>query len=662
MRMKKNTKFIAACAVFCAFLICATLTPAQTNPTVRIVLPERFRVLTGQFFDLRIEAEGVAGLRGQLRMSVENENGRRENFSVAGATEITSDNDNNPNTLDRAFTYRKVSFDSPGIKTIQAILSDGRRSYGFTTQISVQDFDLAGQKNIVLYIGDAMGQAYRDSSRIVSQSTGNRFREGFFDELQEMDKMPVTGTYMTYALDQIVPDSANSGTAWSSGNKTIDGALNVLPDNNDFRINAANIQGTKQFALDNPRIETLWQYLRRRYNYRTGIVTTSDVTDATPAAQGAHTITRGLGYDIARQYVDGTINPGLQFDVIMGGGLERFTARTAANSGDTRNLVTELQAAGYTYLQNRAELNALNSNNAPARVLGLFRTGNMNVAYDKLGLARPADEPAPNFGGFTNQPFLDEMTDKAIAALSRNNAPFVLMVEGSSIDKQSHPNHAAGQLWDNIELDKSVGVGRGFLARNDRNRSNTLLVTTADHDQSLVIIGLSDTSVAGADQNVRSPEIYPNPGRLPGESEGFPDYADANGDRYPENLNRFKIMVGYRTGNHTGSSVPVSAEGAGALLFFGHYDQTDLFFKMAKSLSMNTNALDNALRQKLSLDVPTFNPTYDFGAALKSSSSDKNLIMLPRAPLVAPRALTEEDDHGHGEEERRQQKIDDEKP
>lgn len=661
--MRKNTKFIsAALAIFCALTAGILSAQAQTSPNVRIVLPERFRVLTGQYFDLRIEAESISSLNGRLQISIENENGRRENFNVTGNTEITSNNDNNANTLDRAFTYRRVSFNTPGIKTIQATLSDGRRTYGFSTQISVQNFDLVGQKNIVLYIGDAMGQAYRDSSRIVAQSTGNRFREGFFDELQEMDKMPVTGTYMTYALDQIVPDSANSGTAWSSGNKTIDGALNVLPDNNDFRFSSANVQGTKQFALDNPRVETLWQYLRRRYNYRTGIVTTSDVTDATPAAQGAHTITRSLGYDIARQYVDGTINPGLQFDVIMGGGLERFNARTATNSGDTRNLITELQTAGFTYLQNRAELNALNSSNAPARVLGLFRTGNMNVAYDKLGLPRPADEPQPNFGGFNNQPFLDEMTAKAIATLNRDNSPFVLMVEGASIDKQSHPNHAAGQIWDNIELDKAVGAGRDYLSRNNQTRSNTLLITTADHDQSLVIIGLTDTTVANSDQNVRSPETYPNPGRLPGESEGFPDYADTNGDRYPENVNRFKIMVGYRTGNHTGSSVPISAEGAGALLFFGHYDQTDLFFKMAKSLSMNTNALDSALRQKLSVDVPLFNPNFEQRDANKFANTNKNIIMLPRTPLRTARILTESDDHGHGEDERRQEKIDTEKP
>jgi hypothetical protein len=157
----------------------------------------------------------------------------------------------------------------------------------------------------------------------------------------------------------------------------------------------------------------------------------------------------------------------------------------------------------------------------------------------------------------------------------------------------------------------------------------------------LSIIGLSDTSIAGSDQNVRSQETYPNPGRLLGESEGFPDYLDINNDRYPENTNRFKIMVGFRTGNHTGSSVPVSAEGAGALLFFGHYDQTDLFFKMSRILSLNTASLDQSLRQKLGIDIPLFNPSTQL------LREQNNLIRIESAPMSKRRLLPETDTHSH---------------
>ena len=656
--MKVTFKNILATLIllFCAAFAAANVQAQLNAPTVRVVLPERFRVLTNQYFDLRVEAEGLASSTARLQITIVGENGATETLNYAGAVEETSGNDNSPKTLDKAWTYRKVSFPTGGIKTVQAVIVDGRRFYGVGTQISVQDFNLPIQKNIVLFIGDAMGTAYRDSSRIVAQSAGGRFREGWFDDLQQMDKMPVTGMSMTYSLENIVPDSANTGSAWTTGNKTINGALNVFPDNNDFRYSAANQQATKQFALDNPRVETLWQFLKRRHGYKTGIVTTADVTDATPAAEGAHTITRSLLRDVARQYVDGTITPGNQFDVILGGGLEIFTARTAANAGDTRNLLTELVSSGYTSVTNRTELNSVSETNAPNKLIGLFRNGNMNVAYDKLGLVRPTDEPNPDFGGFPNQPFLDEMTRKAVAVLNKNNGPFILMVEGASIDKQSHPNYTNGQIWDNIELDKAVGVGRDFLYAG-QNFSKTLVVCTADHDQSMHILGAVDTQVPNAVQTVISTLPYPN-GNRPGagsigienrvgETSGFPDYQDTNSDRYPENTNRIRIKVGYRTGDHTGSSVPVTAEGAGALLFYGYYDQTDLFFKMAKSLSLNTSTLDTALQYKRNVDVPYFSPA----TQLRNTNGNKEVQMLPNAPLFQPRSTEGEQICGDGHED-----------
>ncbi len=647
---------------FAAFFVGIQSISAQTvTPTIRIVLPERFRVLTNQYFDLRVEGENLVSTNAKAQITILNASGQNEPINYAGQLEATSNNDSNPNNLDAAITYRKVSFTTPGIKTIRVVVTDGTQVYGSQTQLSVQDFNLQSNKNIVLFIGDAMGTAYRDASRIVAQSTAGRFREGWFDDLQQMDKMPVTGMSMTYSLENLVPDSANTASAWANGNKTINGALNVFPDNNDFRYSAGNLQATKQFALDNPRVETLWQFLKRRYNYKTGIVTTSDVTDATPAGEGAHTITRSLLKDIAKQYVDGTINSGNQFDVIMGGGLEQFTQRTAANSGDTRNLLTELTAAGFTSVANRSQLNAVNEATPPSKLIGLFRTTHMNVAYDRLGLARPIDEPAPDFGGFPDQPFLDEMTRKAISVLSNNNSPFILMVEGASIDKQSHPNYSNGQIWDTIEFDKAIGVARTLLYTDPSVRARNLLIATADHDQSMSIIGAVDTNVVNSVQTVISTMAYSNgnrPGATAGsenrigETGGFPDYQDSNGDRYPENTNRIKIKVGYRTGDHTGSSVPVTAEGAGAGLFYGYYDETDLFFKMAKVLSINTQTLDANQDYKKSLDVPYFTPNSSTPTASKTAASKKDgsIIWLKNAPIFVPGLITDEQRADHDEE------------
>lgn len=613
----------------------------QESVAVQIRLPERFRLLTEQLFDLRVEATGLTDpATASVQISV---NGTDVTAGLP-TPEVTTDNDADPIDGDKAWTYRAYSFPVEGIKTVVATVTDGGANGATTQRIGVQKFSFGPngtlpRKNIILYIGDAMGTAYRDAGRLVAKSTGNRLREGFFDELQNMDTMPATGMVMTYSSERITPDSANTATAWASGNKTVDGSLNVFPDNNDFKFNSSSgtLQATKQFALDNPRVENLWQYLKRLYGYKTGIVSTADITDATPGGQGGYSLLRALTFDIARQYVDGAGNgfaAGPEFDVILGGGLEHFDRRNATNSGDTRDLTAELQAAGFTFVTNRTDLNALAS--PPDRLLGLFyrvtsvsntgASGNMNVAYDKLGITRPSDEPSPNFNGFTDQPFLDEMTSKAIATLNSNGGPFILMVEAASIDKQSHPNHEAGVVWDTIELDKAIGVGRNFGSNNGTaQNTKTLVLVTADHDQSLSIVGLTDTTATGGVLNTRSYSIYPktgsnarteydstitpgigpdvgaaaglapaNFGNNAGEVTGFPDYVDQafSGGVYPDNANRFKLAVGFRTGNHTGSSVPITADGPGALLFGGYYDQTDIFFKMSRVLSSDTSPLD----------------------------------------------------------------------
>src|SRR5262249_7193241 len=280
-------------------------------------------------------------------------------------------------------------------------------------------------------IGDAMGTAYRDAARLVSRaivdSNGkNSFRDGYFDDLLEMDKMPVSGMSMTYGTDSIVPDSANTGTAWATGNKSFLNAVNSRGDGTDckWRFNGQQNAANMPFITDNPRVENLWQYLKRRYGYRAGIVSTAAITDATPAVEGAYVGYRQARLEIARQYRE---NPMLEgrpaFDVILGGGTDPFTA---AGRTDKRDLIGEFQAMGYTYVTTASDLRSLSYS---PRLLGLFKGSpapapasngiatandvNMDVAYDKLGLARPASEPAANLGGFSDQPMLDLMTPKA---------------------------------------------------------------------------------------------------------------------------------------------------------------------------------------------------------------------------------------------------------
>jgi alkaline phosphatase len=653
-------------ALSACFFALSTCAFAQTAaPNVRILLPERTRLLEGQQVDLVLEVRNAKTL---------------SNLSVmAGSNDITSKfSAPVPATLDCNTAPAMVvranlqSFPAGTINLTVSMNADGA-TVTDTRSVLVRPFQLTQQRNIVLFIGDAMGTAYRDAARLVARSIvddkgKNAFRDGFFDDLLEMDKMPVSGMVMTYGTDSVVPDSANTATAWASGNKSYFNALNVFADGTDCAWRFTGIQNasTLPTMLDNPRVENLWQYLRRRYNYRTGIVSTAAITDATPAGEGAYTGYRQSRLEIARQYRENPMLGGRPaFDVMLGGGTDPFTA---AGRPDKRDLIGEFQSLGYRYVTNAADLRAITDGRG---LLGLFKGSarpapnsdgirtasdvNMDVAYDKLGFQRPASEPLPAFAGYTDQPMLDLMTGKAIEVLSGYYslflppAPFILMVEAASIDKQSHPNQAAGQIWDTIEMDKAIGVARAWAAK--RPIRDTTVVVTADHDQTMSIIGVSNTPDAeyfdrtktqkiswntpgNGDQaitvygdaysNARSGVPFINtstdasnntgpngtPGTFKFVSVGndpaagtFSTYYGSTAYKldvktgYPLNngAGTRRLAVGYRTGDHAGSSVPVTAEGPGALLFTGYMDQTDLFFKMATVLSTDTTDLDKLL-------------------------------------------------------------------
>ena len=599
---------------------------AQPAPDVRILLPERTRLLTRQRVDVVVEARRT-NPRAKLRVFA---NDREISSAFALPRQTTLDCDGTPGLVFRA---DRTEFVEPGTVRLRVELDNGGTILSAERSIEVRAFSLPKTpRNYILFIGDAMGNSYRDAARIVGRSVETKpgvpgLREGFFDRWLEMDQMPVTGLVMTYGFESLVPDSAETGTHWSSGNKPLTGMLGVFPDGTDCRWRARQSEDPLGAVRDNPKIETLLEYLKRLYSYRTGDVSTAFITDATPAAQGSHVATRQATFEVARQYLENPILGGKPaFDLIMGGGKEDFDPDIRA---DGRDLVAEFQRRGYRFVSTATELRALQPSDR--KTLALFRrpnevktdasglrataNGNMEPAYDKLGLLgranpRPGSEPLPNFGKWTDQPFLEDMTAKAIELLAgpSGSEPFALQVEGALIDKESHPNHAAGTIWDTIELDHAVGVARKWAKAHPERP--TLILVTGDHDQTMSILGAVEISdadltnrepVASGKQmvyrdavtNLRSDlttsslpaEVTKGAGRA-----GMPDYQDADGDVYPENREvngkgRKRIVVGFRTGGHAGSSVPITAEGPGAALFMGYMDQTDIFFRSAQALS-----------------------------------------------------------------------------
>jgi alkaline phosphatase len=643
-------------SLFAASLFLLAAAPALFAQHLAIQLPERTRLLEDQRLDLVIEVRNAASLTGFRVLA----NGADITRLFSGPRQVDLDCNGGADYVYRADL---ISFATPGTVRLDASINASGAALRALRDIGIQAFNLSSPpRNVILLIGDGMAEAYRDAARLVARSVEIApgipgLREGFYDWLLEMDQMPVSGMVINHGSDRVIPDSANSASALATGNKTFDGAISVFGDGTDCVWLAPGATADNLWAaLDNPRVETIAEYLKRRFNYRVGLVTTAALADATPAAFATHMGERDAAFEVTRQYLESPLFGNRPVaDVLMGGGKESFDPDIRT---DGRNLAAEFQALGYKLVTNAAELRAADP--SAGKLLGLFRrpnsvsrhssrirpssAGHMDVAYDKLRLQRPGSEPLPNFGAWPDQPFLDDMTRKAIEALSGpGNQPFFLMVEGASIDKQSHSGHAAGTIWDTIEFDKAVGVARAWA--QTRPFADTLLIVTADHGQTMTVIGLAETpdqdyfDRSGTIQfTVTSPvgnhtaTVYKDVNtnvraNLPWGSssagtgppayafgnifgiDGFPTYTDENGDGYPENRavagkTLRRLSVGFRTGSHAGVSLPLSAEGPGAFLFTGYMDQTDVPLKIGAALGTDTSFIDRLLRDLI------YNPAY----------------------------------------------------
>jgi alkaline phosphatase len=281
-------------------------------------------------------------------------------------------------------------------------------------------------KRIIFLIGDGMGFAQVQLPRGRAIGSSGRLY---------MEYLPVTGIMRTHAANNPVTDSAAAGTALACGIKTNNGRIGMTADK------------TPQSSI----LELLGLK-----GWRTGLVATSSVTHATPAAYSAHVENRGMEPEIAAQQLAGPV------DVMFGGGREFFAGGGGSKRKDGRDLIAEGTQMGIQFIYSREQLSSL----VPGqRVIGLFAGGAMTT--------------------FAPEPTLDEMTAKAIELLSAKSkdwfAPeprFFLMVEGSQIDWACHANDADNTIRQTLLFDLAVKEAVEFAAK-DRH---TLVIVTADHE------------------------------------------------------------------------------------------------------------------------------------------------------------------------------------
>jgi alkaline phosphatase len=254
-----------------------------------------------------------------------------------------------------------------------------------------------------------------------------------FYELMKDSK--TLASYMgTASLSSIVTDSAPASAAWSTGSKTVNGLLASLPDGTPL---------TTILELAKPR------------GIGTGLVTTTRVTHATPAAWVSHR-GRDLENEIAMDYFD--FGP----DVLLGGGTRFFDP---ARRPDGRDLFAEFAASGYDVVRSRSDLNSLNVSDR--RIFGTFNNSHISYYVDRVNV--------PALGA--QEPTLAEMTAVALNRLSRNKKGFILQVEAGRIDHANHANDAWGAIMDTYELDLTLRLIREYIKMNPE----TLLVLTSDH-------------------------------------------------------------------------------------------------------------------------------------------------------------------------------------
>jgi alkaline phosphatase len=370
--------------------------------------------------------------------------------------------------------------------------------FALMTTVQAAEVPLTQMKNVVLIIGDGMDDQQITIARNYLKGVNGRLN---------LDEMPVRASVQVLTVDEdnpikpiYVADSANSATAMATGIVTSRG----------------RIATSAQADTD---LQTIVE-LAHAAGFKTGLVTTSSVTDATPASFVAHINiracespqtmnfeTNGVLIDCSK---DQKANGGLgsiaeqialsDLDVVLGGGREHFDMRAEASEMTVEEMA---RASGFTVLHSKK---ALSDANPAERLLGLF--ADIHLPTKLHGEAgRVAEKPEPSLlnavhwslgdvklpaamncvdnPAYGETPSINLMTRKALDSLSLDNKTgFFLMIESASIDKESHVRNACGSIGELDQLDETLATVLEFA----KTHPDTLVMVTADHGQAAQLV------------------------------------------------------------------------------------------------------------------------------------------------------------------------------
>jgi alkaline phosphatase len=409
-------------------------------------------------------------------------------------------------------------------------------------------------KNVIFMIGDGMGVPFTTALRYMNDDPETmEFEKTAFDPY-------LVGLQTTYPEDEHenVTDSAAAATAMSGGVKTYNNAIAV--------------------ENDKSRVKTVLEQAKEN-GMSTGIVSTSQITHATPASYGAHDEHRDNENEIANDYFDEMIKGEHKMDVMLGGGTDFFERKD-------RNLAEEFKNDGYSYVKSAEEM----KNDDNEQILGLFAEEGMDKMIDR-------DQ---------KQPSLADMTNSALDRLKGDQDGFFLMVEGSQIDWAGHDNDVVAAMSEMRDFEQAFEEVRDFAKEN----GETLVVVTADHSTGGFSIGSDgeyNWNPDVIDAAERTPDFMAEEIangasveetlsqyvdlELTGEELASLQKAAATKDKVEIDNAIEKIFdkrsgTGWTTDGHTGDDVPVYAFGPQKEKFAGMIDNTDqaqLIFEILKN-------------------------------------------------------------------------------
>lgn len=303
-----------------------------------------------------------------------------------------------------------------------------------------------GKRNLIFMVSDGMGP----TSLSLTRSYRQYMEDLPLNDILVLDKHHI-GTSRTRSSSSLVTDSAAGATAFSCGRKSYNSAISVLPDHSPCGtvLEAAALAG-----------------------YKTGLVVTTRLTDATPACFASHANLRNYEDLIAAQEI-GEHPLGRVVDLMLGGGRCHFLPNSQEGScrGDDHDLIQTAAQNGFGYIDDRAGFDSLRGgDNASLPLLGLFASGDIPYEIDR----RTQNETYPS---------LEEMTRTALRALSKatedSEQGFFVLIEGSRIDHAGHSNDPAAQVHEVLAYDRAFAAALEFL---ENDSTPGVIVSTSDHE------------------------------------------------------------------------------------------------------------------------------------------------------------------------------------